>query len=364
MNHFVTVFSPDTHAIFSASDRSQAGFRARQRNAAERVQVGDRLVCYLTRLSRWVGVLEVTSAFFEDTTPLFAEKDDPFFVRLKVKPLVWLPPDAGVPIHDQEVWSKLSFTRGLPPDSVNWTGAVRTSLAPLSSEDGQFLESLLTAQATRPKAYPLEPAEQQLLDPHRVRRADGEVVVTVPDNSPEPTASVPEARESIRIQALLARIGARMNLKIWIPAPDRAAVLREAPEIGPSLLPTLPLNYDITTLKTIEYIDVLWLKGRAIARAFEVEHTTAIYSGILRMADLLALQPNMDIRLHIVASEARKAKVFEEILRPVFSLLEGKPLSDRCTFLSYGSIRQLSEDKHLEYLSDSVLEEYEEKAAG
>jgi hypothetical protein len=27
-----------------------------------------------------------------------------------------------------------------------------------------------------------------------------------------------------------------------------------------------------------------------------VEHTTSIYSGILRMADLLALQPNMDIR--------------------------------------------------------------------
>ena len=27
----------------------------------------------------------------------------------------------------------------------------------------------------------------------------------------------------------------------------------------------------------------------------------AIYSGLLRMADLLALQPNMNIRLHIVA---------------------------------------------------------------
>src|SRR5690242_21750466 len=33
----------------------------------------------------------------------------------------------------------------------------------------------------------------------------------------------------------------------------------------------------------------------SIVRAFEVEHTTSVYSGILRMADLLALQPNMDI---------------------------------------------------------------------
>ena len=151
-----------------------------------------------------------------------------------------------------------------------------------------------------------------------------------------------------------------MGLKIWVPAPDRAAVLSEAP--GLQLLSELPLNYDSTTLKTIEYIDGLWLKGRSMARAFEIEHTTAIYSGILRMADLLALQPNMDIRLHIVAPEARKAKVFDEIRRPVFSLLEGKPLSARCTFIAYDAVRELAELKHLEHLSDSVLEEYEEGA--
>ena len=100
------------------------------------------------------------------------------------------------------------------------------------------------------------------------------------------------------------------------------------------LIDILPLNYDETTLQTIEQIDVLWLKGRSIARAFEVEHTTAVYSGILRMADLLALQPNMDIKLHIVAPEARKRKVMTEIQRPVFSLLEKGPLSEYCTLSS------------------------------
>ncbi len=33
------------------------------------------------------------------------------------------------------------------------------------------------------------------------------------------------------------------------------------------------VNHDETTIRTIEQIDVLWLKGRAIQRAFEVEHT-------------------------------------------------------------------------------------------
>lgn len=97
-------------------------------------------------------------------------------------------------------------------------------------------------------------------------------------------------------------------------------------------------------------------------RAFEVEHTTSIYSGILRMADLLALQPNMDIKLHIVAPYERREKVFQEIRRPVFSLLEKGPLSESCTFLSYDHLRELAQQKHLAYLSDNVLDEYVEDA--
>src|SRR5207253_5182495 len=139
-------------------------------------------------------------------------------------------------------------------------------------------------------------------------------------------------------------------------------VLKELGSDAPPLLDTLPLNYDTTTLRTIQEIDVLWLRGRAIVRAFEVEHTTSIYSGLLRMADLLALQPNMDIKLHIVAPAERRQKVFQEIQRPVFSLLEKGPLAESCSYLSYESVRKLSEERHLKHLSDSVLDDYAEYA--
>jgi hypothetical protein len=169
-------------------------------------------------------------------------------------------------------------------------------------------------------------------------------------------------RESIRVQALIASIGTSMGFSIWLPRADRAAVLKELDADASRLLDKLPLNYDDTTLRTIEQIDVIWLRSRSIVRAFEVEHTTSIYSGILRMADLLALQPNMDIKLHIVAPIARRDKVFSEIRRPVFSLLERGPLTDSCTFLAYDNIRELASDKHLAYLTDSVLDEYAEEA--
>lgn len=196
-----------------------------------------------------------------------------------------------------------------------------------------------------------------------VRRQDRVVTVTVPEGSEVERSSDDKiVRESFHIQALLARIGEQMGFNIWLPKRDRASVLKEWTPSDSVLLDLLPLNYDETTIRTIEQIDVIWLKKRAIVRAFEVEHTTAVYSGILRMADLLALQPNMDINLHIVAPSARREKVFQEIQRPVFSLLDRAPLSECCSFISYDNVEQLAREKYLGHLSDAVLDEFSEEA--
>jgi hypothetical protein len=61
------------------------------------------------------------------------------------------------------------------------------------------------------------------------------------------------------------------------------------------------LQFDEATNRTIELIDVLWLKGNAVVAAFEIESTTSIYSGLLRMSDLIAMQPNLNIPLYLVA---------------------------------------------------------------
>jgi len=366
MAYYTDLFSPETYEAFSKSDRTISGFRMRHKNLASRVNIGDKLICYLTKLSRWIGILEVTSKPFVDDSPRFYEADDPFAVRFKVKPLVWLEVDKALPIHEPEIWNGLSFTRDLPPSSNAWTGKVRGSLVRLEDEDGEFLEAAFFKQehSGRSFAYDVEAYKKHLLP--RVRGVEKDIAVTVPtDEDSEDTeivAEQPDVRESIKIQALLADIGAKMGMKIWIPRNDRSRVLSECKSGNPSFLERLPLNYDETTLKTIEQIDVLWLRGRSIKRAFEVEHTTSIYSGILRMADLLALQPNMDIKLHIVAPFSRKDKVFQELQRPVFSLLERGPLFETCTYLSYESVKEIASLPHLVHLSDDVLEDYSENA--
>jgi predicted RNA-binding protein len=362
MAYFLDLFSPETYEAFKASSQDISGFRLRQRNAASHIKPGDLLICYVTKLSRWIGILKVSSNYFEDDTPIFYKKD-PFVIRFKVKTIVWLDLEKAPPIHEDFIWKTLSFTKDHDKNSTTWTGIVRVSLRELPKDDGQFLEQILHEQAHRDRVFKLSDDDQRKLKRIKIRTQDNvEVAVSIPEANKADKEEKKLTRESIRIQALLAQIGERMGMKIWLPKADRNRILQHwKPEYG-TLIDELPLNYNEGTLRTIEQIDVLWIRRSSIIRAFEVEHTTSIYSGILRMADLMALQPNLDIRAHIVDPVDRKEKVFEEITRPVFALLDKGPLAESCTFISYDSIIELSQEKHLEHMTDSVLDEFTEDA--
>jgi hypothetical protein len=334
------------------------------------VKRGDILLCYLVKLSRWCGSLEVESGAFEDTQPIFADENDPFPIRFKVRPLVMLAFEKAIPI--EELWTQLSFTRELRAGSVGWAQAakLRQSLVQISEVDGKTIQSALERQVTDGRMYDLDQADLRHIGERTVVRTEaGEVAVEVPKREEEEEDERTEVlelitstpRHSHKVQAQTAQLGAILGFSIWIPPSDRQRVFELVPTIyHPKFVTALPLNYDLATLKTIENIDVIWLERRAIAHAFEVEHTTAIYSGLLRMADLLAMQPRMNIMLHIVAPIERRDQVRREIIRPVFSVLEGGAMSARCSYLSYDAVEELLALPNLVHLRESILEDFEE----
>ena len=370
MKYHLDVCTPETWHAFTEAGAKCTGVSERLRRVAnERVKPGDILLCYMTRISRWCGVLEVQSGPFDNDTPLFGTTD-PYPIRFNVKPIVILDPESAVPIRDPQVWQALTITKLLEPGNPYWTGFFRQSLNTFEDEDGRFLVDLLTNQQSNPASYPLTDQDRRRLNQEqRVRTLSGEVEVSIPDPedeepSTEPGSPEPDQQrifqESIQYQAKVAHLGLQMGFHVWLPRNDKAKVMELIqPAAHERILDALPLNFDDATLGTIENIDVLWLKGRSMARAFEIEHTTPVFSGLLRMADLLALQPNMDIRLHIVAPAGRWEKFFREVKRPVFSLLERGPLYEQCSFLSYDSIDTLEQIPYLSHMSDSILEEHE-----
>ena len=368
MKYWLDLFTPYTWTKFQEHGSSITGFRPRQRTAAfERVSRGDALLCYLVRLSRWCGALEVASEAFEDSSPIFAEANDPFPIRFRVLPQIVLDFEHSIPIQEPALWQRLPLTRNIAVGTVGWAqeARLRQSLVEISPADGEIILTALAEQEKAKRIYPLDAADLRHLATRTVVRTEqGEVEVEVPERDeaePEAFETVDEVRESIRVQAKVVQLGATLGFTVWVPASDRGRVSEQLPTtVRDKLVTTLPLNYNVPTIQTIENIDVIWLERRAIAHAFEIEHTTAVYSGLLRMADLLAMQPRINISLHIVAPSSRRERVRREIVRPVFSILEGGAMYERCSFLAYEAIDEILEQPNLAYMKETILEAYEE----
>jgi hypothetical protein len=126
----------------------------------------------------------------------------------------------------------------------------------------------------------------------------------------------------------------------------------------------LPQQFDSVTNRTIELIDVLWLNGNSIEAAFEVESTTSIYSGLLRMSDLLARQPNISVPLFLVAPEDRRDEVIRQVNRPTFATMN-PPLVDVCRYISFEGLRDaLTEaEEYVSHLKPTWLQTISESCA-
>jgi len=154
MSYYLHLFSPFTYEEFLSAKKYIPGFRPGLLNAAQKLQPGDVLICYLTKVSRWVGALRVTGELYEDHSPRFATTKDPFVLRVQAKPLVLLDPRYGIPVKEDFIWNNLSFTAGKFKADSRWTGPFRSSLRLLSEKDGAFLLRTLQAQNHDPIDYP------------------------------------------------------------------------------------------------------------------------------------------------------------------------------------------------------------------
>jgi len=124
------------------------------------------------------------------------------------------------------------------------------------------------------------------------------------------------------VQWLLATLGRQLGCQVWIATNDRSKTY-EGETLGSLSLDTLPrMGLSESVSRALGYVDVLWLKGSRVHAAFEVEHTTSIYSGLLRMSDLVVATPNLTFRIYIVAPQERLRFVEQQLRRPSFQMLE------------------------------------------
>jgi len=126
--------------------------------------------------------------------------------------------------------------------------------------------------------------------------------------------------EHTQIQYLLIKIGRALKYDVYVARNDRhrsydglSFALLTVPELP-------PMGWPPEVMETVSLIDVIWLKTGTgeIVSAFEVEKSTSIYSGILRLEDLARSIPNCTCNFYLVAPDRREKEVMAQLARPAF----------------------------------------------
>jgi hypothetical protein len=138
-----------------------------------------------------------------------------------------------------------------------------------------------------------------------------------------------------QIQTLLGEIGMQRGFDVWIPVVDRGKLdWSLASQYG--FRNELPDRYSRIS-DIIKEIDVIWLKRGAneLATLFEVEHSTPVYSGLLRFNDLFLFDSRQYLQFNIVSNEPRRSLFLKQIKRPTFKT---SGLSEICNFMEYKDV--------------------------
>ena len=355
--YWLVLFTHATWQTFLANGATVVGFREQRWLTVKQIKPGDQLLCYLTGVSRWIGTLAVTQKPFFDPTPIWLE--DPLPARLSVKPVVTLTPETAVPIL--ELKSRLSIFQNLKNPNA-WTARLRRTPSLWQQQDGDIVAEALLDATVNPVVRDIDSKKLARQPKPFKPQLSSLTVATTNDSAPVNISGFREPAAHTEIQWLLLKLGNDLGLDIWVARNDRGrhhAGFKFA-EL-PRLLNDLPRQFDLPTMRIIEMIDVLWLKGSAIVGAFEIESTTSIYSGLLRMADLVAMQPNLNIPLYIVAPDERRSKVMTEVNRPAFQQLT-PALASICYFIPFSILRIKFQEAYpmIKYLRPEFIHEIAE----
>ncbi len=256
----------------------------------DKVKPGDVFCCYVKApAKRWVGALRVTSPMFLDFDDALWGRDDTgrarFPARFEVTPEIALSIDEGLPVE-----KTIGVLRCL--EGKHWSGLFRRSLTPMPRDDGETLLRMLTE--------PRSPSPIRVPQRRAPRSAAKAAVDAASEPTVEPTTSAKTAHPEL--VAKLIRLGKAMGCDVWVAPGEKGQsfeglafkdeTLREFPAVG----------LDPESGNLVRHIDVIWVTGnKKIEATFEVEVSTSIYSGLLRMSDLITLQPNTAFDLYIVA---------------------------------------------------------------
>lgn len=147
-------------------------------------------------------------------------------------------------------------------------------------------------------------------------------------------------REHTEIQWYLIQLGIEHGYDVYVARNDQNETY-EGQRLGEDCVDSLNLTgFSDAAMRLIEYVDVIWLNGDYIEKMFEVESTTSIYSGILRMTDFVVKVPNLAVDMHIVAPTEDENQVRRQMTRPTFQHIMDRAQHCSLQYPSFDEVRR------------------------
>jgi hypothetical protein len=149
--NWVITASIDNFSATRANGFTVQGLKSRHRKKAEQMRPGDRITWYITGIKAFAAAATVTSAYFEDHTPIWhstnvkrAEEDYPW--RFNIRPDIVLDDESL--IDAEPVARQLKFVSKWP--EANWTLAFQGNIRPVDDADFAIIEDALKSAACQP----------------------------------------------------------------------------------------------------------------------------------------------------------------------------------------------------------------------
>ena len=143
---WVLTGSPDNFEATRERGFRLIGVKERKRAMAERIEVGDEIVLYLTQTQAFAGIIRVTSEMFEDREKVWPGKPgkrDEYPWRFQTEPVLVLDEETFVPAED--IALNLEHVRKWPAE--HWKLAFQGQLRTVSEADAKLLGERLRAAA-------------------------------------------------------------------------------------------------------------------------------------------------------------------------------------------------------------------------
>ena len=130
VKHYLIITTPESYSYDIKNEFLVAGFPKRNEKSIKNFNEGDKIIYYITKISKFATISEVTGEYFFSKKPLWSDVVDEWPHRVPTKPLYKITNEDNM-VYIKDIWDDLEFIS----NKNKWGSQVMGSFKRISEHD-------------------------------------------------------------------------------------------------------------------------------------------------------------------------------------------------------------------------------------